>query len=222
MNLNLVLFDNTDDFFSSIIEKINLLSQIEIKCNNTFKIVLTGGETAKELYSRMRKMKTDWSKWIFYFGDERISIKDDKILNSYMAEQMLLDHLPIKPGQVFKIPSYLGSELGALEYSKFVCFADPFDLVLLGLGEDGHIASLFPGNEWYSDKQAIPIFNSPKLPSERISLSMNRINNSKNIIIITKGESKQKIVEKLMKESSFPVNALQPYGELVCFYCRGC
>lgn len=218
--MNLVELANIDELYSSIINKISLVSQKSIKCNYRFKIVLTGGDTAKELYFRMHHMQTDWSKWIFYFGDERVSFEDNEILNSYMAEESLLNYLPIKPSQIFKIPSHLGSELGAKKYSEFVNFSDPFDLVILGLGEDGHIASLFPGNDWHSKDPVIPVNNSPKLPSERISLSMNRINNSQNVIIIAKGSSKQHIIEKFMKDSSLPVNALQPMDELICFYCR--
>ncbi|TGN18267.1 6-phosphogluconolactonase [Leptospira idonii] len=211
-------FLNEEEFLSNCIARIESISKAKLEEKQSFHIVLTGGDTAKLIYSRLRSLHTDWSKWYFYFGDERCVPENHPDLNSLMAKETLLDHIPIKKQQVFIMPSYLGPKKGALEYSKIIDFSVPLDLILLGLGEDGHVASLFPGKDHPADQSVVPVFDSPKLPKERISLSKERINSSDFILLIAKGKKKEEVVQNIKEGKPLPVTSLSPKKALELYY----
>ncbi|MDI7166936.1 6-phosphogluconolactonase, partial [Leptospira santarosai] len=218
----IIEFSNEGDFLNYCLDKIQKISVNKIQTKGTFHIVLTGGETAKSLYSELKFLATDWSKWFFYFGDERCVPEDHVDSNWLMIENALFKFIPVNERQIFKIPGYLGAEKGASEYSKSIQSISLFDLVLLGLGEDGHIASLFPGVDLSEEKDVIPVYYSPKLPKERVSLSLKRINASDFILIITKGRKKAEIIKRIkMGEAvNLPVTSLfsKKSVELCYFY----
>lgn len=211
-------FTDEDSFITGCITKIKSISEYYLTAKGSFNIALTGGETAQKVYEKMIDLETDWSKWYFYFGDERCAHVESSELNSRMAEDSLLNLIPVNSDQIFKIPSHLGASLGAKEYSSIVNFEYPFDLVLLGLGDDGHIASLFPERIIDSINPAIPVFDSPKPPKDRISLSLNRINNSDNIMIMTKSKNKEKIIEDMLSRKEMPATQLSSLNEVNLFY----
>ncbi|EMK10393.1 MULTISPECIES: 6-phosphogluconolactonase [Leptospira] len=217
--MHIIEFSNERDFLDHCLDRIKEISETKIQTKNCFHIVLTGGETAKLLYSELKFMETDWSKWFFYFGDERCVPKDHTDSNCLMTERVLFKFIPVNERQIFRIPGHLGAERGALEYSKSIKSISSFDLVLLGLGEDGHVASLFPGMDLSKEEDAIAIYDSPKLPKERVSLSLNKINSSEFVFIIAKGKKKAEVIKRIEIGEILPVTLLAPLKGLeLCYF----
>ncbi|EKR17047.1 6-phosphogluconolactonase [Leptospira interrogans] len=217
--MHIIEFSNERDFLDHCLDRIKEISANKIQTKSSFHIVLTGGDTAKLLYSELKHLKTDWSKWFFYFGDERCVPKDHIDSNWLMAERVLFKFIPVNERQIFKIPGHLGPQRGALEYSESIKSISSFDLVLLGLGEDGHIASLFPGMDLTNEEDVIAIYDSPKLPKERVSLSLRKINSSEFVFIIAKGKKKAEVIKRIEIGEILPVTLLTPLKGLeLCYF----
>jgi len=185
-----------------------------------FSIVMAGGSTPRAVYRLLRDMKIDWSKWHIYHGDERCLLRDHEDRNSLMVEQVLLRHVNIPADQIHDIPAELGNVEGAKAYAKTLAGVPTFDMVLLGLGEDGHTASLFPNHAVDNSADAVPVFNSPKPPAERITMSQNRLNNTREVIFIVSGAGKQEAVDNWRKGVAIPATLITPACG-VNVYCHG-
>ncbi|MBW0434121.1 6-phosphogluconolactonase [Leptospira yasudae] len=217
-------FNDELSFLERCVDRIGEISESKIRTSEIFNIVLTGGETAKEVYNRLANLKTDWSKWRFYFGDERFLNEGDAELNSVMADQYLFSSIPVLSDQIFKIPTFSDCITSASLYSHRLQSISTFDLVLLGLGEDGHVASLFPGKIAGMEEDSpsvVPVFDSPKPPKERISLSLGRINHADHHLIITKGKQKRQVIDLIRSNTqTLPVMKLSPNVSLELYYCN--
>ena len=186
-------------------------ASMAIQERGRFNLVLAGGETPRGIYQRLRSAPTDWTAWQIYFGDERCMPPTVEELNSRMAGEAWLDHVSIPPSQVHIIPSEIRADKAADEYAQALRGVDRFDLTLLGLGEDGHTASLFPGNEWGTASDSpdtLAIFNSPKRPPQRVSLSAARLSRSRQIIFLVSGASKRKAVARWRAGENIPARAI--------------
>jgi 6-phosphogluconolactonase len=150
-----------------------------------------------------------------YFGDERCLPADDAERNSRMAADAWLNRAPIPQDQVHAIPAELGASAGALAYAQTLRGVDDFDLVLLGLGEDGHTASLFPGRDWgvaASAPDALAVFDAPKPPPQRVSLSAARLSGTREVLFLVEGEAKHDAVARWRAGQQLPAGAIQPAG----------
>lgn len=186
-------------------------ASMAIQERGRFNLVLAGGETPRGIYQRLRSAPTDWTAWHIYFGDERCMPPTVEELNFRMAGEAWLDHVSIPPSQIHAIPSEIRADKAANEYAQTLRGVDMFDLTLLGLGEDGHTASLFPGNEWGTASDSpdtLAIFNSPKRPPQRVSLSAARLSRSRQIIFLVSGASKHKAVARWRAGESIPARAI--------------
>lgn len=183
-----------------------------------FLIVLAGGNTPRAIYRLLRDMELDWAKWHIYHGDERCLPREHEDRNSLMVEQVWLHYVDIPANQIHDIPAELGPEAGAKAYAATLADVPIFDLVLLGLGEDGHTASLFPGHAVDNSADAVPVFNSPKPPPERISMSQNRLNNTREVIFIVTGAGKQQAVDNWRSGVAIPATLIAPKNG-VDVYC---
>ena len=197
--------------YQRIIEAAN----IAISAGRYFSIVLAGGSTPRGVYTLLRKAETDWSRWQIWFGDERCLPIGDPERNSSMAYDAWLAHVPIPPSQINIIPAELGAELAADKYAHLMHDEqfDDFDFVLLGLGEDGHTASLFPGNDLGISKNspdAVAVHNSAKPPAQRVSLSANRLSKARNVLFLIDGESKRDAVMRWRAGEDIPARAIRP------------
>ena len=163
--------------------------------HGSFKLVLAGGSTPEKVYRLLAKADLDWSKWFVYHGDERCLPVDHVDRNSLMAKKSFLAAVAIPDEQIFDIPAELGPELGAKAYADVVAKALPFDMVLLGMGEDGHTASLFPGHVHDLNALTHAVYNSPKPPSERVSMSAKALGETNELIFLITGANKQEAVK---------------------------
>jgi len=175
-----------------------------------FKLVLAGGNTPEKVYQLLARSKADWSKWYIYYGDERCLPADHPDRNNVLAEHALLDKVSIPTEQIFTIPAELGPEAAAEQYRQTVVDALPFDMVLLGMGEDGHTASLFPGHHHNQDELTHAVYNSPKPPPERVSISARGLSDTRELIFLITGANKQDPVKNWRLGHDLPVAAITP------------
>lgn len=184
---------------------------LAIQERRRFNLVLSGGETPRGVYNRLRSVPTDWSAWHIYFGDERCMPPTEFEWNFRMAGEAWLDHVAIPPNQIHAIPGGIRADKAADEYAQTLRGVGMFDLTLLGIGEDGHTASLFPGNDWGmapDSPDTLAVFNSPKRPPQRVSLSAARLNRSRQIIFLVAGASKHKAVARWRAGENIPARAI--------------
>lgn len=185
-----------------------------------FRLVLAGGTTPAVTYRLLASENADWSAWHVYHGDERCLPRDDAERNSLAAEQIWLDRVAIPAAQVHAIPAELGAEPAAEAYSPLVAAALPFDLVLLGMGEDGHTASLFPGREIPSEPLVIPVHDAPKEPPERVSLTPRALRASARILLLITGAGKREALRRWQAGEPLPVAQVAAAGNTMALLDR--
>lgn len=178
-----------------------------------FRVVLAGGETPRSVYESLRDVSTDWHAWEIWFSDERCLAIDDPRRNYRMVRESLLEHIVIPSEQVHAIPVELGADKAAAYYRAVLANVPDFDLVLLGLGEDGHTASLFPGCEWGESPNApdvLAVHNAPMFPSERVSLSAHRLSRARRALFLINGAGKRTAVTAWHAGVKLPASAICP------------
>lgn len=178
-----------------------------------FHIVLAGGNTPRATYEALREATTDWSRWDIFFGDERCLPTQDRKRNSTVANDAFLARVPVAPNRIHVIPGELGAEAAAHAYAATLKDIGDFDLVLLGLGEDGHTASLFPAHDWGEGDAApdtLAVFNAPKPPPQRVSLGAARLGRARNVLFLVDGESKRDAVASWRSGNDIPARAIRP------------
>jgi 6-phosphogluconolactonase len=157
--------------------------------NGARTLVLAGGTTPERCYELLAEMEVDWGKVSILFGDERCVPPDHPDSNYRIAREKLLDK--VSPATVHRMPAELGPDEGAKEYAKTIAKLVPLDLVILGVGEDGHTASLFPNHPILKATGLVAgIKNSPKPPSERVTLTLETIQAAKQVIVLATGKGK--------------------------------
>ncbi len=207
------IYPDIDALKQDVIQNISNSAQQTLSTHACFRIVLAGGGTPKAVYHGLRNIKTDWSGWHIYFGDERCLPVGAAERNDTMAQQSWLSHVAIPPEQIYNIPAELGAIEGAKAYASILKSIDTFDLVLLGLGEDGHTASLFPGHDLGEEAGApdvLAVHDAPKPPSDRISLSANRLSQARQVWFLVTGETKRSAIKKWQHEKIIPAESICP------------
>lgn len=197
----------------AILSTILLSAQHAIAQRAAFHIVLAGGTTPRRIYESLRKVDTNWAAWHIYFGDERCLPRNHAERNSEMASRAWLNHVAIPSEQVHPISTELGAERAASSYRDIMLKIGQFDLVLLGLGEDGHTASLFPDHDWgisANSPPAISVHDAPKPPPERVSLSALRLSQAEQVMFLVTGESKRQAVKGWRNGINIPAAAIAP------------
>jgi 6-phosphogluconolactonase len=192
---------------------IGVAAKEAIAARGVFHVVLAGGETPRGVYEALRALETDWNAWQVWFSDERCLAAADPQRNSRMVGEALLDHVPIPPDAVHVIRGELGAERAAAEYRAVLTGEPEFDLVLLGLGEDGHSASLFPGNDWGEAPDApdvLTVHAAPKPPAERVSLSARRLGRTRGALFLVTGAGKREAVSAWRAGAKLAAAAIRP------------
>lgn len=175
-----------------------------------FRLVLAGGRTPEEAYRLLAASQGSWPHWEIFFGDERCLPADDEGRNSVAAGRVLLEKVSLRPERIHVIPADLGAVEAARRYAALVKGALPFDLVLLGIGEDGHTASLFPGHRHPEEELVHPVFAAPKPPAERVTLSAKVLSWSRQVLVLATGPEKRAAVAAWKKGADLPIARIRP------------
>jgi 6-phosphogluconolactonase len=219
LNDNWFVFKTINELSERLASDILDVAKNAIKLNNSFKIVLTGGDSILNTYKILRNCESDWSKWHIYLGDERCLPSKDKDRNDYIINKVWLDNDLIPKNNINFIHTELGVDSGAIYYNSILNNVDYFDLTLLSMGEDGHIASLFPGHFHEENKSVVVERNSPKYPKERVSMSYLRLNRSKNVFKIINGISKQGSLDLWLKGQDLPISQVNGFNNKI-YICK--
>ena len=202
--------ETSDQVALAAYQQILDAAKYAIAKRGSFKLVLAGGGTPEKVYRLLAQADADWERWFISYGDERCLPIGHADRNSLMAESAFLDKVAIPKAQIFTIPAELGPEAAAQQYRQIVAAALPFDLVLLGMGEDGHTASLFPGHQHNEDELAHAVYNSPKPPPERVSISALALSDTQQLIFLITGANKQDAVNSWRSGEDLPVATIIP------------
>ncbi|HWX14752.1 MAG TPA: 6-phosphogluconolactonase [Methylocella sp.] len=198
-----------------------------------FSVSLSGGATPKRVYELLAVTNftpaIDWQKIHLFWGDERFVPPDHRDSNFRMAQEALLDRVPIPGTQVHPIPtSYDSPERAAISYEtslqefyqakEFDPARPLFDLTLLGLGEDGHTASLFPNTKALEERNAWVTSTIGAKPEPRISLTYPALESSREILFIVSGAKKQQILSRVLaNDPTLPAARLETGGIIRIF-----
>ena len=216
LNDNWLIFDDEMSLSKALTQEILNIAKKLIFEKDCFSIVLTGGQSVLSLYKILSQADSNWDKWHIYISDERFLPVGHKDRNDQIINEIWLDDSTIPKKNVHFIKAELGLLEARVEYENILRKIGKFDIVLLSMGEDGHIASLF-SNHLYSEEQNVVVeYNSPKLPKERISMSYKRLNNSYYMFKLIIGKLKRKSFEMSKKNTDLPF--LQVKGKYELLY----
>jgi len=213
MNLHIL---PTSELAKAAANYIARLSRQSVSERERFIIALSGGSIPKILFpplvAESSSTGIDWKAWYIFWADERCVPPTDSESNYYLARKYLFDYVNIPQSQIYTSRRSLEPEKMAEDYQEYIAGFFPssdyrlpvFDLILLGMGEDGHVASLFPGHELLKEKKRwiAPIVNSPKPPPARITLTLPVINNARHVAFFVTGKGKSSILQKIVEDEA--------------------
>lgn len=203
---------NEITLINTFIDQLKKDISISKKKNERFSFVLTGGKSPIKLYKKLAKSKIDWSSVDLFWGDERHVSNKSKNSNYKLAYDTFIKKIKIKKSNLYKIDTNNNLNNSAQKYKRkiinyFRNNKNFFDCVLLGMGEDGHIASIFPNSKLIKEKFVVKAVKRKDF--NRITLSLNIINKSKKIILWLNSKFKSKIFDKYKRLGKhLPVNNL--------------
>lgn len=203
------VFRDAQAMAEACVEAILYTAEQAIAERGVFHFVTAGGTTPLLVYRLLAKLPesaSNWSAWQIYVGDERVLPSDHSERNSGMLQQAWLNQGWVPPQNWHFMPTELGCQLAAEVYRELLERVGNFDLTLLGMGEDGHTASLFPSHVYPTDQNVVKELNSPKPPSERVSLSYARLNASDRIIKLITGANKSQALQAWLAGETLPIN----------------
>lgn len=210
VSYNVKIFNSLDElskYFSNY-----LSNQVDLS-NDKFNLVLSGGSTPKHIFQYIAlhfKEKIDWNRINIFWGDERCVPPNSPESNFKMSDESLLSKINIPEKNIFRIKGEDNPDEEAERYSKAIeqnvtleNSKPRFDLIMLGLGEDGHTASIFPDQlRLLEDENIYSVSVHPGTKQNRITITGKVINNAKNIIFIATGKNKSKIVSEILNNKN--------------------
>ena len=220
-NREITVLNNLEELSRAAAEKFVELARSSIAANGSFTVALAGGSTPKKLYQLLVdenepfRAKVDWAKINFFWGDERCVAPDSDESNYRMANENLLKPLGISPMNIHRFKGEAAAEVAAADYENFLrlFFNAPtgefprFDLILLGMGADGHTASLFPQTDILRETEKL--VGAPfveKFGTHRLTLTPKVINNAANIIFQVGGADKSDALREVLEGEKQPEN----------------
>lgn len=206
------VFANRDTLAERAAARILASARDSIAARGVFRLVLAGGQTPLATYARLATAAADWPHWHGYLGDERCLPAGDPGRNDTAIRQVWLDHLAPTPAHIHAIPAELGAEEAARRYAAVLAELGDFDLVLLGLGADGHTASLFPGRSQGGAADVVAVHGAPKPPPERVSMSAARLSRSRQVLFLVAGADKRAALAAWRQGSAVAAGAIIPPG----------
>lgn len=214
-----------DDVARAVADEFVARAERAIGEHGVFRVALAGGSTPKLAYRRLAEPElarlVDWSRCQVFFGDERSVSPDDDRSNFKMANDALLSRVPIPEGHVHRVKGELSADEAALLYEQELG-DEPLDLVLLGMGDDGHTLSLFPGRPELdeAERRVVP-GTAPVEPRARVSLTLRTVSEAHcDLFVVTGGGKAARVAEVLREiaadEPTFPAARIRPKsGELI-------
>ena len=196
--------------------------------SDPFHFVLTGGSTPKALYKILSEKNVDWKNVHFWWGDERCVPPDHPDSNFGLAQKTLLSKIAVEQDHVYRMKGEMEPASAALEYEGhlrkvFDGDAVPaFDLVLLGMGDDGHVASLFPGTAALNVQDRLVVHNYvEKLQTNRLTMTFRLLNQAKKTLFLVSGASKAMALHHVLEGEfdpfRYPAQGIKPGGGEVTF-----
>lgn len=222
------IFSDLDGISNEAVKIFVNLSKECIASKGRFVAALSGGSTPKRLYELLASDKyrgnVEWDRVHFFWADERCAPKESEESNFRLAFENLLSKVPVSAENIHRIKGEDGPEKGARGYEEHIkrffgiSVLPVFDLIILGIGEDGHTASLFPGAPSLDEKirLALPIYTEN---GNRITLTLPVLNNAKRILFLVSGQSKadvlKDILENTEKRKKYPAGLINPaHGDI--------
>jgi 6-phosphogluconolactonase len=191
------------------------------------RLVLAGGNTPRPVYQRLAQtdlaQTIDWARVHIFWGDERCVPPDDAASNYRLANDALLAHVPLVTRHVHRIEVERGSESAARHYAQ-ILGGEPLDVVLLGMGADGHTASLFPHSADLATGERVIAALSPVPPVQRVSISLRQINESHEVYLLVTGADKAERLAEVLRQidsgaPTLPAARVQPRSGLLFWLC---
>lgn len=239
MKMDERVFDDLDALSRGALKELQRIAKEAVQQRGRFAIALAGGRTPARLYALWAQADAEangapWDRVHLFWGDERYVDHDDLLSNYRMAREALLSRAPISEENVHPMPTDCASpekcaEAYEAELRKFFGSAPPaFDLQLLGLGPEGHTASLFPDSDALQERTRwVMAVESPATPRQRLTLTPVVLNQGRNTWFLASGADKRPIVKALrgVEENSraispYPAARLEPAGKVLWFLDR--
>lgn len=229
---DLRLFADSDALNYAAAQRWAQLAEAAISARGKFHVALSGGSTPRALYRRLANPdfanRIAWDRVHVYFGDERSVPPNHPDSNYYQAKDALLNHVPIPPAQIHRMEGEREDiHEAATKYAQLLSSRLPmsaqgvvqFDLLLLGIGPDGHIASLFPGTPVLHERaRLVEAVFVEKLQTWRITLTLPVIDHARHVLILVDGEKKAPILRDVFSARTalppYPVQLINPQGVL--------
>ncbi|MEP6712501.1 MAG: 6-phosphogluconolactonase [Ferruginibacter sp.] len=218
------IFENEELLSKAAANFIVMLSNKTIEANGKFTIALSGGSTPSKLFSLLATpayaKAINWKQTFIFWGDERCVPADDERNNSHVAKKLLLNNVAIPAENIFTVPVKMIPQKAAHHYEQtlkifFKNQHPSFDLILLGMGDNGHTASLFPKTPILLEaKDLVKEVYVKDLDMNRISFTAPMINNAKNIIFLVTGKQKaamlHTVIEGKQNTEKYPAQLIKP------------
>ena len=211
--------------------EINRMANDSVNDHGKFSWALSGGSSPKALFQLLANEFANefpWENTWFYFGDERYVPHDHPDSNYLMAKNAMLDPMNVDQGHIFPVDTSLSPEDAARAYQTTLqrSFGEDFprfDLILLGLGDDAHTASLFPGTDVLDNEtDLVSAVYIPQMKVHRITLTKKLINNARNVAFLTYGENKSDAVRQVLQQEGgyrvYPARLIQPTSGTLTWY----
>lgn len=208
---------HSKDFVNDAVALIEGAANEAIAARGTFSLALSGGNTPKPVFEALAKRPLDWSKVIITFGDERCVPPDDEQSNYLMARRTLLDAISIPPENVLRMKGEIDPAAAAREYEAELLVRAGggvfrHDLILLGMGPDGHTASLFPGTPALTERERLVVENYvPKMGMWRITFTYPLLDAARHVCFLVNSAGKDDILNEVFSgKSDYPCAAINP------------
>lgn len=200
--MTIEVFESPEALASAVSRRLAARVQAVASTGRVPTVVLTGGTIAGKIYQRLSGEDTDWSAAEYWWGDERFVPAGHEDRNDRQAREGFLDRFGVPAERIHAMPAH-GCDLSMAEAADRYAATlptDPFDLVLLGMGPDAHIASLFPGHpQLHEDTRlAVEVFDSPKPPPQRITLTYPALNRARATWFLVTGAEKADAVARAL------------------------
>jgi 6-phosphogluconolactonase len=226
------------ELFGAAAEEVIHAASEAVAARGKFTIALSGGSTPKSLFTLLAtnaRNSLSWDRILFFWSDERHVPPDSPESNYRMAHEALLSKVPVPAGNIFRVPAEdPDAAAAALAYEKTIrnAFAvgndaiPVFDLILLGMGPDGHTASLFPETAALSEKSRLVVANwVEKLNSNRITFTLPLLNAARSVTFLVSGTDKAPALHEVLEGNSsglqYPAKLVRPSnGKLIWFVDR--